>query len=85
MPTMQIPSTQAPSGGAPYHPREFGATGSPTLVKKTGLLGVIMLIATVYVSLVVLLVCSPFVLLGLAEFVSTTPTSYRVRWIRDDD
>jgi hypothetical protein len=30
-------------------------------------------------------VASPFILLGLAEFVATTPNSWRVRWIRDDE
>lgn len=76
--------TISPSGGLPYHPEELGATADSDITQKTGLIGVLFLFGCVFTSLIVLVVASPFLLLGVVEIVSATPTNYRVRWIRKE-
>jgi hypothetical protein len=84
--TQSIPRHSAPPGGIPYHPKEIGAEGGDFIVtKRTGLAGLFFLLLAVWFSVLLFVVASPFILLGLAEFVATTPNSWRVRWIRDDE
>lgn len=81
---MTKPTSNAPAGGLPYHPDEFGANSPQTVFQYSGALGVLFLLYQILVNAMTALVCIPFVLLGVAEFVSHSPTSWRVRWIRRD-
>jgi len=68
----------------PYHPKEFGASADYTKYHNTGLLGVMFLISSAIWGILAALVASPFVLLGVAEYLGDTPSYWRVRWIRKD-
>lgn len=84
MAPMKQPASKFPPGGEPYHPREMGADAEVTIVKRTGLLGVLFLLGTVWATMLLAILSIPFVLFGVMEFVATTPNSWRVRWIRND-
>lgn len=67
----------------PYHPKEIGVTNPKTESIATGIVGVLTMLAIVVAAILATIVCAPFILMGLAEVISTgDATQYRVRWIR---
>lgn len=68
----------------PYHPKELGSdpVSTPKPAIYTGLMGVGIAVGIALVSVMVVIVCSPLLLLGVAELACGTVTNWRVRWVR---
>lgn len=65
-----------------YHPKEFGREVDNKVEIHTGLFGVALLVVIVLTSILIVILWSPFVLLGVGEVVTKAPTQWRCRWRR---
>lgn len=67
----------------PYHPDEMGGQPPyPPPMIHTGLLGVLVVVATLLAAVLICVASLPLLLFGVVEVVSDGPTFWRVRRIR---